>query len=334
MKIIDIEKLPDAVNGRKISKKQGADIIWEDIYMKPQHYGLLSMNEDQRSDFLLEIHENFEKLFDKFTPGLSPFRAFISGCVAQYKMAFLRKQGEEKYARENLMLQLKGSFDSETEKYNITVADDKGCSVDLQKSFSDIAEQETGNSMRRDRRIAELTALILALKACNEIDDSTINNVCSFTGIKRELFQEAIQSLKQTSSKRNYNFNRLIKKRNNSYFFHRKYLHEMLTSSPNGIRHESLRKRYETQTERWKKLNMELTCHNNSPSNKDIAGIIGIKTRTVSFYINHARSSIHQKKMQEFYQGKSPETEKPDCEEKAENEITENDSRLKGSDFV
>ncbi|MBR0494767.1 MAG: hypothetical protein IJJ71_01155 [Treponema sp.] len=303
MNTIDIEEIPEAVRSHKITKKQGAKLIWQDIYTKPQHYGLIQFTEDQKSDFLLTIYKNFEGLFDKFTPGLIPFRAFVAGCISQYKMQFLRRQSEQKSANKTLGAYLKYTMEEEFEKYNITVAEEnKEKQIESSRTFSDIITKisKTGDDKRR--KLAELTSLVLTMKACNEIDDKIIDSVCEFTGINRELLLKTIQELKEVSAKKAENYKLLVKRRNNAYFYHRKYLHEMLTAEPTEARYEEAQRRYKNQTEKWNRKNEQLSCHSSAPSNKDIAEITGLKTRTVSYYINHAKNSAARLRIRKMYE--------------------------------
>lgn len=320
MNTIDIEEIPEAVKNRKITKNQGAMLIWQDIYTKPQNYGLLKFTEDQKSDFLLGIYKNFEGLFDKYTPGLIPFRAFVAGCISQYKMQFLRHESEQKSSTKTLGAYLKSSAEEESEKYNITVAEDKSKKLISQsKSFSDIIKKISKTADEKKRKLAELTSLVLTMKACNEIDDKIIDRVCEFTGINRELLLQAIQSLKEVSSKKSENYKLLVKRRNNAYFFHRKYLHEMLTSETADAKYEETRRRYRNQTEKWLRKNEQLSCHSDAPSNKDIAEITGLKVRTVSYYITHAKNNAARLRIKKMYESEcSSDQRKPESEQSKE----------------
>ena len=79
MQNIKIEKLPQAVKDKTISKQEAAKIIWEAIYTNPKQYGLIYFSEDQKSDFLIGIHKKFERLFDKYIPGSISFKSYIIG---------------------------------------------------------------------------------------------------------------------------------------------------------------------------------------------------------------------------------------------------------------
>ena len=331
-----IEDLPEAVKSGKISSKEGAKYIWEDIYTHPLKYGLFHFSEDQKSDFLLDSHELFEKIFDKFIPGITSFRTYISGCLAAYKKTFLKRQ----LARENELRTLDSFLQTKKEedeqKYLVSFKTNKDeCEKkeNLRRTFSDIISQRKNTSLKKTHRTAELTTLILMLKACTDVDDETISAVSDFTRIDESLLHEEVQNLKETMSRRTENHQKLIQRRNNAFFFHRKYMQEMISQDSNKEKRETLQKKYNGQTRRWKENNKTLAVHANSPSNNDIAKVIGIKPRMVSFYINHAKNEENISKIKELYK-QSKETEDLFVESNLMVNATDEYNRLEGADFV
>ena len=74
------------------------------------------------------------------------------------------------------------------------------------------------------------------------------------------------------------------------YFFHKKYLYELMRVDPESPSYEDLIKRYKMHTNTWKKHNLLLSNRFSlSPSAKEIAENVGMKPRTVWFYLNHAK---------------------------------------------
>ena len=320
MKNIDIEFLPKAVKEKIISKQEAAKIIWEEIYTNPQRYGLMFFSEDQKSDLLLQIHKQFEVFFDKFIPGHISFKSFITSCLAKYKNRFLKHQLSNEIELKSLSSFFQSKIEEDSQKYMIDIAEnDQITKTQCKKTFNDIIMQEIDNHKKREKRIAELTAIILLMKACKDIDDKTINLVSKFTGINKTLLYDTIEELKESMSRKEKNNQKLVCRRNNAFFFHRKYMQEMLLPSTSAQKLQDIQKKYEKQTNKWKVHNQELAIRSQSPSNEEIARIIGIKPRTVSFYINHARNNDNLKKIKNLYK----------TDEKNENEeiknVTDND---------
>ncbi|MBQ8014381.1 MAG: hypothetical protein IJ257_08355 [Treponema sp.] len=298
MKNIEIENLPEAVRENRISKKEAVNIIWEELYLHPYRYGLLKMTEDQRSDFLLDLHDTFEKLFDKFIPGAISFGAYIAGCISNYKMSFLRNQLAEENERKSAKILLRTQTEENIEKYLIKLNQLDSTTSESKKTFSDITGQKTENKEQRKKRIAEITALVLLMKACKDIDDETIESVVHFTGVDKALIYEKIQELKEKMTGKDVYSERLVRKRNNAFFFHRKYMQEMLVSAASESKMNELKEKYDKQTKKWKSHNNALAVRSNTPSNEEVANVIGIKPRMVSFYIRNARTGVAFKKTQ------------------------------------
>lgn len=311
---INLESLPELVSKKVVSKTQAVNIVWEELYMNPHKYGLNSFSEDQKSDFLIIMHGIFEKIFDKFIPGGSvTFTAFITGCIANYKMAFLRRLFEEENEMKSISAILRNETEEKTWENRLNLPEDldenEAESLQEKKTFSQITKKASGQA-ERNKKVAELTALVLLMKACKDIDDETIERVSKFTGIDKGLLFEKIQALRDSMLRKDCLNQDLIARRNNAFFFHRKYMQEMLVPSYAEKKHEILKSKYEKQTKKWQIHNKLLSVRSNSPSNEEIAKIIGLKPRTVSFYINHAKSGKGLRKIRELQTEKNGEAEK------------------------
>ena len=302
MRNIDIESLPQAVKNNELSKKEAARMIWEDVYIHPKKYGLILFSEDQKSELLLSIQSLFEKLFDKFIPGSISFRTFITGCIANYKNTFLKTQLINELERRTLLSYFIAKTEEDVEKYMINIDDEEECGIsENKKSISDFTNSEQGKGNDKKKRIAELTALVLMMKACKDIDEDTLKSVSEFTGIhKAELFK-TVEELKKSMERKEERSQLLIRKRNNAFFFHRKYMQQMTAAKSSEKTIRELKEKYNKQTKKWEIHNKNLSVRSNTPSNKEIAKIIGLKPRTVSFYINHAKKESNRNLIRELY---------------------------------
>ena len=229
MEFYSMDELPKAVKSGKLSKKQAGRLIWEEVYTHPAEYGLFYFTEDQKSDFLLSIQETFEKLFEKFMPGMISFKTFITGCITNQKNAFLRNQIRREHERRSIDTYLRTKTEEDSEKYEVKLAESPqfDFSHDNSKDFSDVIEQEINSQEKKDKRVAELTALVLMMKACKDVDDETVTAVSNFTEVDKSLLYEKLQELKQTLSEKSDSFTTLVKRRNNAFYFHRKYMQEI-----------------------------------------------------------------------------------------------------------
>src|SRR5574344_1228595 len=136
--------------------------------------------------------------------------------------------------------------------------------------------------------MAQKTARILLLKSCCECDDTIISNVSSFTGYSKEELLEKIERLRSTIICKELKRATIIRRRNNAFFYHRKYFIEMQKINKGTHYYEHIKKRYILQTASWKRQN-ELLSHRFqlSPSSIVIGKELGIPPRQVCFCISH-----------------------------------------------
>ena len=316
---VNIDELPQKIKEDKMSIEEGVNIVWGEVYTHPYKYGLYYFSEDQKSDFLLEIRPKFSKLFFDFEPGRFTFTQFLFVKISNYKMPFLRTQMDNETKRKTIDSILMAKTEEDYHKYAESFApfldeyeNTERCEEKLIK-ISDVINKPEEKCGDRHRKIAELTTLILTLKACRDVDDDTVCAVSDFTDVGMESLYEEIFNMKKAMTRREDNSLKIVTKRNNAYYFHRKYLQEMLAPATIEVKKEQLRTKYDTRTRRWGEINQELLERKNCPSNADVAKVIGIKPRMVSFYINKARNEkglseiqkILQEKMNQKNEGRS-----------------------------
>ena len=304
---IKIDDLPQAVKDKKITKQEAARLIWAELYVHPQKYGLMPMTEDQKSELLLNIHKSFETFLDKFVPGTVSFRTFISACIIKQKNNFLRGQAEKGAEKKSLAAYLASKTEEDSRVYAIKPEEfEKVPANNNDRQYSDITNQKVENIQQRYKKIAEITSLVLLMKACKDIDDDAIESVSNFTKIDKSLLYKTIQELKESMNHKDEVNQKLIERRNNAFFYHRKYMHEMILQQTETKRIKLLKERYEKQTKKWKNQNESLSVRSKTPSNEEIAKALGIKPRMVSFYINHVREG---KNLEQIKKMLSPEND-------------------------
>ncbi|MBR1536319.1 MAG: hypothetical protein IJ630_05225 [Treponema sp.] len=297
----NVENLPELVKNGEISVSEAVNLMWEDIYLEPYRYGLFYFSEDQKSEFLLVMRKKFKKILLDYKRGQLSFIQYLAGKITNYKMSFLREQLESENERKSMESFLKSKTEEEYQKYEngIEASKKESESDNCLKNFTDIIQ--TGGSQKlRKKKIAELTALVLMMKACKDVDDSTVCAVSDFTQIDRNLLYQKIQELKATIEKKDEISLRLVAKRNNAFFFHRKYFQEMVAPTSTERKKKIMEKKYDGQTKKWEKHNKTIIERSDSPSIEEVAKAIGIKPRMVSFYINNAKRKNGRSQIQEL----------------------------------
>ncbi len=298
MQKTDIESLPQLVQQGCISTKKAARIIWTEIYTNSYLYGLKNLDEDERSDFLLYLHTRFEKIFSSYNSDVIPFKIYIKGYLKNYLKTWRRNKAKA-FAETHSVDSLLNSFiENESSKFISTDTPDNAGNTH-QKSTKSHSENSTSETKQR---IAELSALVLTLKACRDVDDEMIEKISTFAGIKRELIDEKILKLKEKLSASEKRQELLIKKRDNSFFYHRKYSVELTHLDKGSHYYSKISEKNELQKKKWQKQNEQLLCVKQpSPSNEDIANILGLKPRTVSFYIRRLKKEENLNAIRKLY---------------------------------
>jgi DNA-directed RNA polymerase specialized sigma subunit len=283
MKEVDIEALPGLVKQGQMTKEEGARQIWIDIYFNPKRYGLGQFSEDRKSDFLISLRTRFERLFDEYKPHCAKFRTYIRGCIANSMISWYRKEGRITTAQDSLTSCMEIDFENKQYHY---------CMTESEQSIMEQSEKEYHRVIDFKgikRRIAEKTYLILLLKSCYEENDAITSKISEYTGIKKDILSEKLCRLRKSVEHKAVKRERLIQRRDNAFYFHRKYCLELIKLNSKTIYYKLLKDRYQSQTLRWKKQNSLLSCrYLPEPSNKQIADELNMTERQVCFYISHA----------------------------------------------
>lgn len=277
---IDIERIPALVAEKAMSKKEGAYRIWEEIYCDPSKYGLALMDDDEKSDFLLSQLEKFERAITDFVPQKAKFSTYLHGWLKIAYFTWRKKQFSNIVEEAITRTALETLYDEETHKYETI-----GKAADGEKPVILARASMTP----KQRSLAKITALVLTLKHCHDVDGTILKNVSRFMDIDEAELESLVRTLSKQSDHKIAQRAHIIRRRDNAFFYHRKYLDEMSRLQEGTARFEKVQQKYQKQTENWIRQN-KLLAHRFvlSPTNESIAKEIGIKPRRVSFYICRA----------------------------------------------
>jgi len=135
------------------------------------------------------------------------------------------------------------------------------------------------------------TALILALKSSYYIPAERIDIVSSYCSLNSAELHRIIIELNSLLYSKISRRNLIIERRNNAYYFHRKYAAQLKYGSRDKLQASAVSEKYARQTENWKRKNalLQNSRYRVCPTNKMIADLLGICERQVSYYINRAK---------------------------------------------
>lgn len=292
MRTIDIETIPGLVKAEKLSLKDATYAIWQYLYERPFYYGAKQVEEDVKSDFLLYIHPKFAETIKSFVSAKSSFQTYLSTYLQKRFKSWLRKIEENSVCEDILIQTKKEDYEDCIEHYPDEL---DRITTSFDTAFETTESQQIVKKSKK-RKKAEITALILLLRACNETDDCIIKKIADYTNTPMDTLLEMIQHLKETVAKKKDKIGKLVQKRDNAYFFHRKYSAMLKKPSLRESRRKSILRLYENHTSRWLKYNELLASRKLcTPSSEEIAKELHISPRLVYYCITHAlkENAIH-----------------------------------------
>ena len=287
-----IDDLPELIQTGTISKEEAVKKIAEYIYREPYRFGLTGFDDDFKSEIILTVLQKGAQVFKRFDENCGAFGsylyAFVRGLILTQKREELRR-----FIAENNMKAF--SYCENEERLQtapaLTVAEKAASYTAV--SNTKIWRVLSGRCKRKNASDAK-TALILALKSSYYIPASSIDAVSSYCKLQSAELQRLIAELNSLLYSRIERRNAIIRRRDNAYYFHRKYYMQLKMCDKEKTDTERLLKKYRKQTESWKHKNRELqqsrwrVC----PTNKMIANILGICERQVSHYITRAQKLL------------------------------------------
>ena len=290
-----IDDLPDLVQAGTLSKEEAVKKIAEYIFREPYRFGLAGFDDDFKSEIILTVLQKGAQVFKRFDKNCGAFGsylyAFVRGLILTQKREAIRK-----FIADSNMKAFSYPEDSKRtdESLSVIVAEPK-------VRYAPVSNTKIWKALSRRCNATNAgdakTALILALKSSYYIPASSVDEVSSYCKLQSAELQRLIAELNSLLYSRIERRNTIIKRRDNAYYFHRKYYMQLKLCDKEKTDTELLLKKYRKQTESWKHKNKELresrwrVC----PTNKMIANILGICERQVSHYITRAQKLIREK---------------------------------------
>lgn len=294
----EIEQLPEFVASGKITKAEALNLIAEEIYRTPFRFGLAGYDEDFRSDVILSFLQKGMSVLERYIPERSSFRsylfAFIQGLVLTQKRNQIRKMVADNSIRNYISREEAYTEQPPAEQLSVSCTPVKYKAVengDIWRTLSNRC-RAVGTSNAK-------TALILALKSSYYIPADCVDEISSYCSIESAELHRLISELNSLLYRKIDRRNLIINRRNNAYYFHRKYFMQLKYCNREKTNMADLSGRYTRQTENWKNKNklLQKSRYRVCPTNKMIAKLLGICERQVSYYIKRAKELSKKNKL-------------------------------------
>ncbi|MBQ3670852.1 MAG: hypothetical protein II921_05180 [Treponema sp.] len=292
LKKVNLEDVPFLVKHKKLSYREATDTIWEKLYLSPKSFGLNDLTEDERSDFLILFINKIESIINQFlTLSFSiSFKTYLKKCVTNAKQSWLRKKIIRNVNDQAIESFAHSECESDIHKYEI-----KDVEIAVMEQPPTFAPEHTSN---RRRRVAEMAALVLTMKACQDVDDELIEKVADFTGFDTDFIHEKVLELKEQNCEKEKKRELLVRRRDNSFYFRRRYQIELSRVNQGTKTQSELAEKFTLHGKNWQKNNEILNKINTSaPSADQIALTLGMRPRQVRFYISHIKQPENAEKI-------------------------------------
>ncbi|MCR5724689.1 MAG: hypothetical protein K6G80_06360 [Treponema sp.] len=273
---IELAEIPQLVREHKLPLEKAVQEVWVHMYMRPVYFGLGDFSEDDKSDFLLSLQSTLPKIITQYDPQRGAFKTFLHHYIQNNIKNWRRKQRGKAHQGTILGQILSPEFDNES---------------------PDSAIEQTGKTMEfykkrkksKNLEIAKRTTLILCLRSCTAVTGELLVRIAAFLEIPPQTLEQMLQDINSKREAQHKKRDKLIEARNVEFYKHLKYAHLLQNKSYLPETQNKLLRQYNRHTRRWNYYNKRLMSRMlHCPSSDMIAKELGIETRKVYFYINHA----------------------------------------------
>ena len=216
-----IDDLPDLVQAGTLSKEEAVKKIAEYIFREPYRFGLAGFDDDFKSEIILTVLQKGAQVFKRFDKNCGAFGsylyAFVRGLILTQKREAIRK-----FIADSNMKAFSYPEDSKRtdESLSFIVAEPK-------VRYAPVSNTKIWKALSRRCNATNAgdakTALILALKSSYYIPASSVDEVSSYCKLQSAELQRLIAELNSLLYSRIERRNMIVRRRDNAYYFHRKY---------------------------------------------------------------------------------------------------------------
>ncbi len=291
----EMNAVPEKIKHGAVS---GEDAVWQlltEVYVHPGRFLNTFVDGDTKSDFIINIQPKIKTIIDHYKAGICPFSAYFTLYISHAFCSWRRRLISEAAAQKVLMANTLQMYEEQCEKYDkdeyyhLNDASEKRAIKKKNSSLPSLCRSRSINTLDKwqNKNFMQKKITILALKSCYYIHDKQIPSLSKACGCDQNSLQNSINTLRTGLSQKAEQRENFIQHRDNAYFFHKKYAIEMQSVLPDTPAGKKLLKKYLRHTKSWKLKNKILQTNRCRvcPSNKTIAGMLGISERQVSYYI-------------------------------------------------
>ncbi len=274
----NVNELYESICSENVPLEIASKTVIEYIYNNANKYGMFSMNEDEKSDFIIYLYERMDRILLHYCKNLSSFSTYLLTVTLNFKKTWFKKYYHKRAKSESV----KYYYHKEVEY----------CLNDSNATYLDNIYTELEYSSNNLKKNEALAILVLALKSCYYLTEYHIEMISKRTGYSKEKIQILKEQL-ENLIRNKIDKNNLEKERiNSAYIKKNSCLFELMYMKKDTPIAERLIKNYYFYTKSWKQ-NIE-RLHNIAPirpSNAHIAGVLGIKEHVVNRLLHEIKNN-------------------------------------------
>lgn len=250
-------------------------------------------DEDDRGDFLVFVYPKLERLIHRFVPKGSPFEAYLNATLRYQLRSYARKKACERIKTQLSCEQLGGE----------QLAPDDGSAVAESAVAIEVTDLPATDRPAGDVVGSESTArelgrgtvhrlLLLALKHCDQLEDSAYRRIAELTGCDPRWLLATRDKLRFACSAQRRRRARLRMRRDSAWF--RAECIEREMAAIGQPRASELAERLTRLRRTVTAARAELRHASTGPSNRQLAEVLGVPKGTVDSGVFYLRRDLRQ----------------------------------------
>jgi len=301
MEDLELDLIPQMLDQGKMTKEEAVMKILEGVYTNPGRFNLLDMEEDERSDFLIESISKIEGILERYNKRLGPLGAYLFYSIPGIRMSWTKKMAEDAAGKRAAKRNLKNLYEIEVEKNSrlafakeeggLKIKDAGGKKIEEPLIFKRVFGRRKNLLEPKEVFYKKRAAFVLALKSAWYIDDSSLGKISGYCGFSEERVFKTVRKIKDSLLERSEKRAQMEACRDRAWGFICKYREMLARTDPASPKFKELKKKLDYQIHSWKnKTRILQSCKMAlAPRNKDLAKLLKVKPYRISVFLNYAK---------------------------------------------
>jgi DNA-directed RNA polymerase specialized sigma24 family protein len=269
-KLFSLNDLYTNYTAGRLGRKEFEGAIFQVIQENMRYFGFSRWNKEDCDDYLSSLYLRISRSIDTYQETGSSFETYIGNIVRLSAKTF-RSRLISDYLEENAA-------------WITQIPDMYACESETEYNGHSAEEPENPIKPKNPRQL-----LILLLKCCHHVSTDFLERIAPTLDIEPEILGEMITHLSEQREKRRMEITMLREKINHQFYqciLYEKKLRIMATGSIAALR---MKKKLEMRRDRLDKIRKRLARMRPSPSNFQIAKLLGISKGTVDAVLYNLR---------------------------------------------